>query len=278
MRTVAASEIMRAVRDLAIAVNRNLPEDVLKALRRALEVEESPVGRSVLLKLIENAEIARTEQMPICQDTGLAVVFVEVGQEVQVEGNLTFAINEGVRQGYGKGYLRSSAADPISRQNTGDNTPAIIHYELAPGDKIRVAFLAKGGGSENMSAMFMLKPSQGLSGIKKAVVDTVDKAGANPCPPVIVGVGIGGTFELAAVNAKRALLRPLGSPNLDPELAELEKEWLAEVNKLGIGPAGFGGRVTALGVHLLKAPCHIASLPVVVNLQCHASRHGEVVI
>lgn len=216
--------------------------------------------------------------MPICQDTGLAVVFAEVGQEVQVEGNLTTAINEGVRQGYTKGYLRLSAADPITRKNTGDNTPAIIHYELVPGDKIRIAFLAKGGGSENMSAMFMLKPAQGLLGVKKAVKDTVSQAGANPCPPILVGVGIGGTFELAAVNAKRALLRPLGSPNLDPELAALEKELLEQINNLGIGPAGFGGRVTALGVHLMKAPCHIASLPVVVNLQCHASRHGEVVI
>jgi fumarate hydratase subunit alpha len=278
MRTITASEIMRAVRDLAISVNRNLPEDVLRAFRRALEAEESPVGRSVLEKLIENAEIARSEQMPICQDTGLAVLFVEVGQEVQVEGGLTAAINEGVRQGYNKGYLRKSAADPISRKNTGDNTPAIIHYELVPGDKVRIAFMAKGGGAENMSAVHMLKPAQGLDGIKKAVVETVSKAGANPCPPIIVGVGIGGTFEQAAINSKKALLRPLGSANLDPEMVVLEKELLEQVNNLGIGPAGFGGRTTALGVHVIKVPCHIASLPLAVNIQCHASRHAEAVI
>jgi len=278
MRTIAASEVMRAVRDLAISVNRNLPGDVLRAFRQAREAEASPVGRSVLDKLIENAEIARSEQMPICQDTGLAVLFVELGQEVQVEGGLTAAINEGVRQGYNKGYLRKSAADPISRKNTGDNTPAIIHYDLAPGDKIRIAFMAKGGGAENMSAVHMLKPAQGLDGIKKAVVETVSKAGANPCPPIIVGVGIGGTFELCALNAKKALLRPLGSANLDPDLVVLEKELLEQVNNLGIGPAGFGGRTTALGVHVIKAPCHIASLPLAVNVQCHASRHGEAVI
>lgn len=278
MRTITVLEVVRAVKELAIRVNRHLPEDVLEAFHRALAVEESPVGQSVLNQLIENAEIARTEQMPICQDTGLAVLFVEVGQEVRIEGNLTAALNEGVRQGYQEGYLRKSAADPFTRRNTGDNTPAVIHYELVPGDKLRIFFLAKGGGSENMSAMFMLKPSQGVAGIKQAVVDTVDRAGANPCPPIVVGVGIGGTFERAALNAKRALLRPLSRPNADPELAALEQEWLAEINRLGIGPAGFGGRVTALGVHLIKEPCHIASLPVVVNLQCHASRHGEVEI
>jgi len=278
MRTIAASEVMRAVRDLAISVNRNLPGDVLRAFRRAREAEESPVGRSVLDKLIENAEIARSEQMPICQDTGLAVLFVELGQELQVEGGLNAAIHEGVRQGYSKGYLRKSAADPISRKNTGDNTPAIIHYDLVPGDQIRIAFMAKGGGAENMSAVHMLKPAQGLDGIKKAVEETVSKAGANPCPPIIVGVGIGGTFELCALNAKKALLRPLGSLNLDPDLVVLEKELLEQVNNLGIGPAGFGGRTTALGVHVIKAPCHIASLPLAVNIQCHASRHGEVVI
>jgi fumarate hydratase subunit alpha len=269
---------MRAVRDLAISVARNLPDDVLRAFRRAREVEESPVGRSVLDKLIENAEIAQREQVPICQDTGLAVLFVELGQDLQVEGGLNAAINEGVRQGYSKGFLRKSAADPVSRKNTGDNTPAVIHYDLVPGDQVRIAFMAKGGGAENMSAVHMLKPAQGLDGIKKAVVETVSKAGANPCPPIIVGVGLGGTFELAAINAKKALLRPLGSLNPDPELVVLEKELLEQVNNLGIGPAGFGGRTTALGVHVIKAPCHIASLPVAVNLQCHASRHGEVVI
>jgi len=278
MRTIAASEVMRAVRDLAISANRNLPDDVLRAFRRAREVEESPVGRSVLDKLIENAEIAQREQVPICQDTGLAVLFVELGQEVQVEGGLSAAINEGVRQGYNKGFLRKSAADPVSRKNTGDNTPAIIHYDLVPGDKVRISFMAKGGGAENMSAVHMLKPAQGLDGIKKAVVETVSKAGANPCPPIIVGVGLGGTFELCAINAKKALLRPLGSLNPDPELVVLEKELLEQVNNLGIGPAGFGGRTTALGVHVLKAPCHIASLPLAVNIQCHASRHGETVI
>ena len=269
---------MRAVRDLAISANRNLPGDVLEAFLRARAVEESPVGRSVLDKLIENAEIARREQVPICQDTGLAVLFVELGQDLQVEGGLSAAINEGVRQGYSKGFLRKSAADPVSRKNTGDNTPAVIHYDLVPGDQIRISFMAKGGGAENMSAVHMLKPAQGLPGIKQAVIATVSKAGANPCPPIIVGVGLGGTFELAAINAKKALLRPLGSANPDPELVVLEKELLELVNNLGIGPAGFGGRTTALGVHVIKAPCHIASLPLAVNIQCHASRHGEVVI
>ena len=278
MRTIAASEIMRAVRDLAISANRNLPGDVLEAFLRARAVEESPVGRSVLDKLIENAEIARREQVPICQDTGLAVLFVELGQDLQVEGGLSAAINEGVRQGYSKGFLRKSAADPVSRKHTGDNTPAVIHYDLVPGDQIRISFMAKGGGAENMSAVHMLKPAQGLPGIKQAVIATVSKAGANPCPPIIVGVGLGGTFELAAINAKKALLRPLGSANPDPELVVLEKELLELVNNLGIGPAGFGGRTTALGVHVIKAPCHIASLPLAVNIQCHASRHGEVVI
>lgn len=278
MREISASQVREAVKKLAVESNFNLGEDTLSAIRASIDREESPPGRMVLEKLVENAEIARAERMPICQDTGLAVVIVEAGQEVHIDGGLTDAINEGVRQGYEEGYLRKSVADPITRKNTGDNTPAIIHFEIVPGDKLKISFMAKGGGAENMSALRMLKPSDGIEGVKRMVVDTVSSAGANPCPPVIVGVGIGGTFELAALNAKKSLLREVGSVNPDPELDSLEKELLEKINNLGIGPQGYGGRTTALDVFIRRHPGHIAGLAVAVNIQCHANRHMSVEI
>jgi fumarate hydratase subunit alpha len=277
MREVKGAEITRAVRDLAIRSNTELGDDVLQAFRHALDNEESPTGRDILRHLIENAEIARQEKIPMCQDTGLAVIFVELGQEVRLTGgSLREAIEEGVRQGYGEGYLRKSVCHPFTRQNTGDNTPAIIHIDLVPGDKLKLIFAPKGGGSENMSRVTMLTPAAGIEGVREFVVQRVKESGSNPCPPTIVGVGIGGTFEQAALLAKKSLLRPLGSENPDPELLTFEKEWLEEINRLGIGPQGLGGRTTSLAVHVNMMPCHIASLPVAVNIQCHAARHKEV--
>jgi len=279
MREVAAVEITQAVKDLFIDANINLGEDVLTALHRALEQEESPQGKEVLNELIENARIAKEEGIAICQDTGLAVLFVGLGQNVHVvDGDLTEAINEGVRQGYQEGYLRKSACHPFTRTNTGDNTPAIVHMDIVPGDQIKIIAAPKGGGSENMSRVMMLTPSVGMEGVKEFVVQRVRESGANPCPPVIVGVGIGGTFEQAALVAKKALLRPIGSTNPDPELAAIEADLLIRVNNLGIGPQGYGGRTTALAVHVNMIPCHIASLPLAVNIQCHAHRHKEMVI
>lgn len=279
MREVAAVEITHAVKDLFIDANINLGEDVLTALHRALEQEESPQGKEVLNELIENAGIAKEEGIPICQDTGLAVVFVELGQDVHVvDGDFTEAINEGVRQGYQEGYLRKSACHPFARTNTGDNTPAIVHIDVVPGDQIKIIAAPKGGGSENMSRVMMLTPSVGMEGVKEFIVQRVRESGANPCPPVIVGAGIGGTFEQAALIAKKALLRPIGSTNPDPELAAVEADLLTRINNLGIGPQGYGGRTTALAVHVTMIPCHIASLPLAVNIQCHAHRHKETVI
>lgn len=278
MREIPASVIQEEVKRLAIESNLCLGEDMFAALRAALEQEESPSGKMVLEKLVENAELAKRESMPICQDTGLAVVFIEMGQDVRVQGDIRKAVDEGVRQGYKEGYLRKSAADPITRKNTGDNTPAIIYYDLVPGDRIKISFMAKGGGAENMSVLKMLKPSEGMEGIKRTVVEAVSQAGANPCPPIIVGVGIGGTFDLAALNSKKSLLRDVGTPNPDPELDALEKELLERINDLGIGPQGYGGRMTALAVHVLRHPGHIASLAVAVNIQCHANRHLTVEI
>ena len=279
MREVHVGEITKTVRDLFIDANINLGEDVLEALEQALEMEESPIGKEILKELIENARVAREEEMPICQDTGLAVVFLELGQEVHlVGGDLIEAINEGVRQGYQEGYLRKSACHPFTRKNTGDNTPAIIHTEIVPGDRIKIIAVPKGGGAENMSRVVMLTPAAGLEGVKEFVVQRVKESGANPCPPIVVGVGIGGTLEEAALIAKKALLRPLGSKNPDPEAAAIEEDLLERINKLGIGPQGYGGRVTALAVHVNMVPCHIASLPVAVNIQCHAHRHKERVI
>jgi fumarate hydratase subunit alpha len=279
MREVSAAEITKAVKGLFIDANINLGEDVLAAFHRALETEESPTGKEVLHELIENARVAEEEGVAICQDTGLAVVFVELGQDVHVAGgDLIEAINQGVRQGYQEGYLRKSACHCFTRKNTGDNTPAIIHLEIVPGDRIKIIAAPKGGGSENMSRVMMLTPSVGLEGIKEFIVQRVKDAGANPCPPIIVGVGIGGTFEQAALIAKKALLRPLGSKNQDAEAAAIEGDLLKRINSLGIGPQGYGGRTTALAVHVNMMPCHIASLPVAVNIQCHAHRHKERVI
>ncbi|HEX9882976.1 MAG TPA: fumarate hydratase [Desulfobaccales bacterium] len=279
MRQIEVSQVTRAVKEAAIAANYEPEEDLLRALARGAEAEESESGREIFRQLLENARIAREELIPMCQDCGLVVVFVELGQDVHlVGGSLAEAIQEGVRQGYGEGYLRKSLCHPLTRANTGDNTPAVIHTEIVPGDHLRLIVVPKGGGSENMSRLYMLKPAEGLAGIKEKVVATVREAGPNPCPPIIVGVGIGGTFERAALLAKKALLRELGLPHPDPEIAALEQELLKEINDLGIGPAGLGGRITALAVQVLMEPCHIASLPVAVNIQCHAARHKEVVL
>jgi len=279
MREINTSQITTAIRDLCIKANTHLGEDVLEAFNKAIELEVSPTGKDILEKLVENARIAREEEIPICQDTGFAVVFVELGQEVHlVGGDLKEAINEGVRQGYKEGYLRKSICHPFTRKNTGDNTPAIIHIDIVPGDRVRLIVAPKGGGSENMSRVTMLTPAVGREGVKEFVVQRVKESGANPCPPIIVGVGIGGTFETAALLAKRALLRPLGSQNPNTELASLEVELYEEINALGIGPQGLGGRITSLAVHVAMMESHIASLPVAVNIQCHAARHKEMVI
>ncbi len=279
VREINTREITDAVKRLSVEANEQLGEDVLLGFHQALKNESSPVGKEILDQLIENARLAREEHVPICQDTGLAVIFLEVGQEVHlVGGDLKEAVNQGVREGYGEGYLRKSSCHPFTRANTGDNTPAVIYIDIVPGDQVKVMVVPKGGGSENMSRLFMLPPSAGLAGIKERILETVKEAGPNPCPPTIIGVGIGGNFEQAALQAKKSLLRPLGSPNPDPELDGLEKELLAEINKLGIGPQGLGGRTTSLGVHVRLLPCHIASLPVAVNVQCHASRHKEAII
>jgi len=279
MREIKAEQIVRAVRDLFIDANCNLGEDVLAAFDRAIAKDESPVAKEVLKELKENARIARDEQSPICQDTGLAVLFVEIGQDAHVVGgDLKAAINEGVKKGYGEGYLRKSACHPFTRANTKDNTPAVIHFDIVPGDRIRIVAVPKGGGAENMSRVDMLSPSAGLEGIKEFVVRRIEASGSNPCPPTVVGVGIGGTFERSALLAKKALLRKIGERNADPELAKVEIEVLARINKLGIGPMGYGGNTTSLDVFFEVEPCHIASLPVAVNVQCHAARHKEAVI
>ena len=277
MREINTSQITTALRDLCIKANTHLGEDVLAAFRKAIELEVSPTGKDILEKLVENARIAREEAIPICQDTGFAVVFVELGQEVHlVGGDLKEAINEGVRQGYQEGYLRKSICHPFTRKNTGDNTPAVIHIDIVPGDRVRLIVAPKGGGSENMSRVTMLTPAVGMEGVKDFVVQRVKESGANPCPPTIVGVGIGGTFETAALLAKKALLRPLGSQNPNTELASLEAELYEKINGLGIGPQGLGGRITSLAVHVAMMESHIASLPVAVNIQCHAARHKEI--
>jgi len=281
MRELNVDVITNTVEKLCIESNYFLPRDVKKALEDAVLKEESPVGRDTLLDILKNAEIAERNQVPICQDTGLAVVFIELGQDLRlVGGDFYEAINEGVRRGYKNGYLRKSVVnDPfLVRKNTGDNTPAIIHTTIVKGDKLKIVFAPKGGGSENMSALRMLTPSEGVNGIKRFVIDTVGKAGSNPCPPVIVGVGIGGTVEMTALIAKKALLRTVGEHNPNPEVAKLENELLEEINNLGIGPQGFGGRITALAVNIETFPAHLASMPVAVNIQCHAARHKEAVL
>lgn len=279
MRVVHVDTITEAIKNLAIESAYYLNPEMIKAFEKARDTEESPIAKAVLEELIENARLAKEERIPYCQDTGFAVIFMELGQEVHLEGGLLEdAVNEGVRQGYSEGLLRKSICDPFTRKNTGDNTPAVLHLRLVEGDKIKIIFDAKGGGCENMSKVVMLKPSDGIEGIKRLVVQHCYESAANPCPPVVVGVGIGGTMEMAAILAKKALLRPLEQENEDPELAELEKELLAEINKIGYGPQGLGGRWYALGVKILKHPCHIASLPVAINLDCHAHRHKEIII
>lgn len=278
MRTIPAQAVVEAVKVASIQANIELGDDVINALKGAVEVEASEVGRDILKKLIENAAIAREERIPICQDTGVAVLFVELGQGATVSGDLYQALEEGIRQGYKEGFLRKSVCDPLTRKNTGDNTPIIVHLDLVPGDRLRIWVVPKGGGSENMSRLFMLTPAAGWDGIKEKVVQTVSDAGPNPCPPTIIGVGIGGNFEQSAILAKKSLLRPLGTPNPDARLIRMEAELLTAVNQTGVGPQGLGGRVTSLAVHILMMPCHIASLPLAVNIQCHASRHVEVVL
>lgn len=281
MREIKAAEIAGHVSAMCSEANIYLGDDVYGSLKEALNIEESPTGREVLQQLIENVDIARREQIPICQDTGFAIFFVEWGQEAFLTGGtLEEAIHEGVRRGYGEGYLRKSiVSDPLfKRVNTGDNTPAVIHLSMVPGDRVKISFAPKGGGSENMSTVKMLKPSDGPEGVVDFVVNHVSEAGPNPCPPIVVGVGIGGTFEKVAILAKQALLRPVGRPSPDPAFAELEKTILEKINNLGIGPQGFGGRVTALAVHIETFPSHIASMAAAVNINCHACRHLERII
>ena len=278
MREIEAGEITGAVRDLCIEANTRLPKDHLAALRRALEEEESPLGREVIGELLENARVARERCVAFCQDTGYAVFFVELGSEVRVVGgDLGEAIDEGVRRGYDEGFLRKSIVrGPLDRANTGDNTPAIVYYDVVGGDALKLTMLVKGAGCDNMSALRMLTPAEGVEEMKRFVVETVERAGPNASPPLTVGVGIGGPFERAALLAKKALTRPSGEPNPDPEIAELERELLDAVNATGIGPAGYGGTVTALAVHVESFPTHIAAFPVAVNLDCHSHRTSSV--
>jgi fumarate hydratase subunit alpha len=281
MREIDCRQITETVSSLFQEACIHLPEDVLAAIRQARESEESSEARDVLDKILENAEIASKEKIPLCQDTGTAVVFLELGQEVHITGgDLYPAINEGVRRGYKEGYLRKSmVSQPYSdRVNTSDNTPAVIYIDIVPGDKLKITVMPKGAGAENMTRLAILTPAQGRQGIIDFVVSAVDEADANPCPPLIVGVGIGGTAERSLILAKKGLLRPIGKPSVDAETAVLEKEILQRINNLGIGPIGFGGRTTALAVHIEVLPAHIASLPVAVNLQCHSARHKEVVL
>ena len=280
IRRISTKSITAAVKKLFIEANTHLSQDVVACLHLAQKKEESPIGRQVLKRIVENVRIARKMAMPVCQDTGLAVMFVEVGQDARVTGgDLRAAIEEGVRQAYQDGYLRKSVCDPLTRANTKDNTPAIIHMDIVSGNQIRLVAMPKGGGSENMSQAKMLTPAVGMEGIKAFVLETVEKAGANPCPPIMVGVGIGGSLEQACILAKKALLRKAGKKNRkDKRLAQMERELLDRINATGIGPAGLGGRVTALAVHAEMMPCHIASLPVAVNIQCHVARHAEMIL
>jgi len=281
MREIETSAITQTIARLCQEANFGLGEDVLSALKQAQKTEESLLGREVLSQLLENARIAKEERLPLCQDCGTAVVFLEIGQEIHITGgDLYAAVEEGVRQGYAQGYLRKTmVSQPFSaRINTKDNTPPVIHMEIVPGDRLKIAVMPKGGGAENMSQLAMLMPNDGREGIIDLVVRTVDNAGGNSCPPLIIGVGIGGTAEKAMLMAKKALLRKVAEPNPDPEIAQLEKEILAQVNALGIGPMGYGGSTTALAVHAEVVPTHIVSLPVAINLQCHSARHQEAIL
>lgn len=279
MREIQTNDIISAIENLFIDANINLPENVYNAINDAIEKERSPVGKEVLKELLRNADVARQEHLPVCQDTGVAVTFIEIGQDVHVAGgDLTEAVCEGVRRAYKNGYLRKSCCHPFSRKNTGDNTPPVIHTKIVPGDKMKITVLPKGGGSENYGEVRMLVPAQGKEGVKTFVLEMVKKGGPNPCPPIIVGVGIGGNFETSALLSKEAIMVPIGMRNDDEELASMELELLGAINKTGIGPQGYGGTVTALDVHIRMVPCHLASLPVAVNIQCHAHRIREMII
>lgn len=280
MRTIDASKITAEVKRMVIEANYFLPKDVMEALKNAREKDDWKLSQDILDKIIVNAQIANDEQVPMCQDTGMVVAFVKMGQEVVIEnGFIEDAINEGVRQGYEEGFLRKSVVgDPLNRVNTKDNTPAVVHYEVVPGDKLTIMVAAKGFGSENMSRLAMLKPSDGLEGVKKFILETVELAGPNPCPPIVVGVGVGGTFDKVTLLAKKALMRDLDKDNENEFYADLEKEMLEKINALGIGPQGFGGKTTALKVAIEHYPTHIAGLPVAVNINCHATRHKEVTL
>ena len=279
MKVISLAEVKNKIKDMVQEANFELQDDTLQVIKEMEQKEESPAGKAVFTQILENAKIAKDEKLGLCQDTGLAVFFVEIGEDVELNkddglGSLQEAITEGTRAGYEEGYLRKSVVeDPIRRKNTGDNTPAYIHWELVPGDTFKVTFIAKGGGAENMSAVRMFAPAAGAEGVEDFVVETVDKAGSNPCPPIIIGVGVGGNFEYSALLAKKALLRrPLGSHNPDPFYADMERRLLERVNNLGIGPQGMGGRITALALHIESFPCHIASMPAAVNIQCHSHR------
>ena len=279
MREIKAQDITKVIRDLCIDANCHLPGDVKEAITTCRACEPFPIAQTVLDKIEENFLIADADNVPICQDTGLACVFLEIGQEVHIDGDLKDAVNEGVRQGYVEGFLRKSCVkDPIDRVNTGDNTPAVLYIDLVPGDQVKITVAPKGFGSENMSQIKMLKPSDGLQGVKDFIVKVVEEAGPNPCPPIVVGVGIGGTFDKAAYLAKKALMRPVDERSENPFYAELEKEMLEKVNALGIGPQGFGGKTTALAVNIETLPTHIAGLPCAVNINCHVTRHKSAVL
>lgn len=279
MREITASRITEVIRKLCIEANCHLPQDVKSRIEACKNRETWALGKEILDRIVENYQIADQENVPICQDTGVACVFLDIGQEVHIDGNLEEAVNEGVRQGYAEGYLRKSVvADPLDRVNTKDNTPAMIYYNIVPGDKLTVTVAPKGFGSENMSAIKMLRPSDGYEGVKQFILQTVEAAGPNPCPPIVVGVGIGGTFDKAAFLAKKALMRPLDIRNEKPLYAKLEAELLEEINALGIGPQGFGGATTALAVNIETFPTHIAGLPVAVNINCHVTRHKTEVL
>ena len=279
MREIQASDVTQTVRRLCVEANCRLPEDMRACIARSRDEEAWPIARDILDRIIENYEIADRACVPICQDTGMACVFLEIGQDAHVNGDLAEAVHEGVRQGYADGYLRKSVvADPLRRVNTGDNTPAMIYYEIAPGDRLKITVAPKGFGSENMSRIAMLRPSDGEDGVKDFVVRCAEEAGPNPCPPIVIGVGIGGTFDRAALLAKKALMRPVDVRSDDPYYAAMEAELLARVNALGIGPQGFGGKTTALAVNILACPTHIAGLPVAVNINCHVTRHQSEVL
>ncbi|WP_300160780.1 fumarate hydratase [Solidesulfovibrio sp.] len=279
MRTIPKETVVDAVAAMCIEANRYLPADVLGSFARAKEAETLPAAREIFGQLEENAALAAKTGLPLCQDCGLGVFFVEAGEGVRLEGaTLREAINEGMVKGYQDGYLRKSTCDPFTRKNVGDNSPAVIHFDLVPGESLKICMMAKGGGSENMSRVMMLAPAQGWKGIRECVIRRVAESGSNPCPPILVGVGIGGNFELAAINSKKALLREVDDVHPDPEVAAMEADLLASINRLGIGPMGLGGATTCLGVKVKVAPCHLASLPLAVNIQCHSARHKEVTL